>query len=262
MSDTVIVAIITGAVALVSALSALGWKIYTWHLERRDSSVEKAFGRASTATRYTHTVDTIVVRTEILNAEGDSITDVRVNGVRVSHGITLNTIPMELLTTGTFSTETPPVLLEVSRTDVCFEAAMTTAQRYTCELKVYGGLQENDTPFDYAYRFSAKSGYLLTKEGIKERYGTETLPYEFLEETIAVPVKHIRIAIEFPKQYVLKSFPMVTIGDSPEIASDERRRLDAAFKVAGNGAALNLNAPKPGLRYLVCWDGTPSTSSA
>jgi len=261
MSDAVVVAIISGAVAIVSGLPALGWTIYTWRAERRKTSLEQTLSHVTAATKYTHTLDTIITTTRILNAEGDNETEVRVNGLRVSEGLSLNKIHMDLFTSGTFSAEAPPVLIETSRKGVCLDATLSTEQHYTCELGIYGGKQPDEAPLDYAYRFSAKKGYLLSRAAIKERFGSEALAYEYFEETIAVPVKHIRIAVSFPKDLMPNAFPIVTVAGLPQIAAAERARAEAAFKVSGNVAAINLDDPQPGLRYLVCWDGTPKISS-
>lgn len=258
MADAVVAAIITGSVALVGSISALGWKVWSWRKEREQLEIEaeQDVETATASTDYPYTVDTVVVKVAILNENGDSVTDSKVIGLRVREGTTINSLPGDFTTTGEFNRSEPPTLLETSRDAVTFDGDLVSAQKYVYRLKVVGGLADDDAPLDYCYRVSAKGGYLLKQDAIKARYATDPLPCDFFHHTVTVPVKRLEISVKFPSSVELRTFPLVTYGDSPRVPKDERRRVDAAFSSTSTAATLSVDDPKPGYRYLICWDGS------
>jgi hypothetical protein len=259
MGDPVTAAIIAGAVALVGT----GWRAWTWYKDREQAraAATAALNAANVVSNaVSYEVDALIIKVEIRNRNGDSLTERRIHGLRVRPGSTVTALHGDFSTSGKFDPTEPPTLVRSSRDDVSFDGTLIDEQHFQYQMSIHGGVSHDDSPFDFTYRICAIGGYLLDKLTIKAKWGGDPLPFEFFNEIINIPAKRLEVVITFPADSNVRPFGFVTVGESAQVARDERKTVENAFSFANGTAKLLLDSPKIGHRYMVCWDGSPPTT--
>lgn len=254
MDAQIIAALIMAGTTVFGALCYL---LVEMHKERRESSVRQN-ATASLVTgsaEYRYRADVKIAFARIINADGDVVFEYQVMRMTVPHGILVTSIDAAYTTSGHFDPATPVQLLYSSRQEMELRSTLPTPQKCEYSLMLSGGLTHDDEPCTFALKHTVYRCFSLDAAVIKERYKADSLRYEYHREVVKFPLNQLRIVVSFPQDLPRQTFANVTFGESEDVAVVERRRIENRLTQTATFATLDVDNPKVGHSYMICWDG-------
>jgi hypothetical protein len=254
MDAQIIAAWITAGTTLFGALCYL---LVERHKERSESSARQNATAAlvTGSAEYRYRADVKVASARIINANGDVVFEYQVMRMTAPHGILVTSIDAAYTTSGNFDPVTPVQLSYSSRQDMELRSALPTPQKCEYSLMLSGGPTHDDEPCTFALKHNVSRCFSLEAAVIKERYKADRLRYEYHREVVKFPLNRLRIVVSFPQDFPRQTFANVTFGESEDVAVVERRRIENRLTQTSTFATLEVDDPKVGHSYMICWDG-------